>query len=173
MDMSLVSAVTGNLNAGLQVVKAIVGMKVDAAVTAKTVELQGILATAMSQVLELQQGLIAAHARVRELEAEKSSRSAFDADAGRYDLRAVAEGGFAYALKSDAANGQPEHWLCASCFDQRKKSILQYAKADLGRKIYACPNCQTQIFIPIPAAGITIETAGRRRLFGDLDDYLR
>ena len=83
MDISLVSAVTGNLNAGLQIAKVLLGMKVDASVTAKTIELRGVLATAVSQVLELQQALITSQARVRELEAEKEARSAFDATAGR------------------------------------------------------------------------------------------
>src|SRR5258708_6000741 len=163
MDMTLFTAASANLNAGLQIAKTLLSMKVGAEVVAKTNELQGVLASAMGQVLELQSALHVQHARVRELEAQIARHVDFDAQAKRYELKSVSEGALTYALKAGAENGEPEHWLCVHCFERRERSILLYARPTLGRRIYACPTCKTEISVSVPAAGVTIDAARARR----------
>lgn len=175
MDISLVTAVAGNVNTGLQIAKAMLAMKVDTEVTAKTIELQGVLSSAIQRLLELQAGQFAEQARSQDLQrrfddllAENAKLKAFDVDASRYELRAIAEGAFAYVLKDPVGSSEPEHWLCASCFGDRRKAILQYSRPTLGRRIFSCPSCKTEVSINNPAAGVTIEAFPRaRRMFPD------
>lgn len=61
----------------------------------------------------------------------------FDHEAQRYALQKTDLGGFVYTLKPDHADGQPPHDLCAACFDDRKKSILQFTQMNT----LTCPKC--------------------------------
>jgi rubrerythrin len=79
------------------------------------------------------------------LKQELSRMKSWEAEEGRYQLRAIYEGSFAYALKTEANNGEPPHWLCPTCFQQRKKSVMQ--RGDYGGMAgyyyWNCPVCKT------------------------------
>jgi hypothetical protein len=50
---------------------------------------------------------------------------------------------FVYVLDNKQPSAEPPHWLCAHCFEQKKKSILQYA----GMNRYLCPTCKANLVI--------------------------
>ena len=64
--------------------------------------------------------------RVRELEAELMKREDWAAEQEHYTLHAVDSGAFVYALKPGVEATEPPHWLCQQCFQQQRKSILQF-----------------------------------------------
>lgn len=67
----------------------------------------------------------------------------------RYELKKVATGAFAYVLKESMANGQPPHWICTQCYQNRKKSFLQIATTAPERKVfYKCSVCSSTILLP-------------------------
>jgi rubredoxin len=113
-------------------------------------QIQGL----QSALLDAQNGLFAAsqaHAmdveRIRALEAEVRGFEEWDREKARYQLQAVRPGSFAYALKPDASSSEPPHWLCPTCYQQRKKSLLQKGEFDAGSYgyLWACPSCKTAI----------------------------
>lgn len=59
----------------------------------------------------------------------------------QYDLKEFAPGVSAYAYKNTSETGDPMHWLCPNCWQDRKKSILQrrYHHANSGS--YICNRC--------------------------------
>jgi hypothetical protein len=59
----------------------------------------------------------------------------------KYELREVYRQGYAYAIKDDAKGRDPQHWLCASCYDSGQKSILQRSSA----VHLDCPKCKSRI----------------------------
>jgi len=63
--------------------------------------------------------------RVAELENELREIKHIEADLQRYQLTGFPFGGYAYSIKPGMDNGEPHHYLCATCMNQRKKSILQ------------------------------------------------
>lgn len=77
----------------------------------------------------------------RELEEQISRFSAFEAEKSRYELNKLAGGGLVYSIKEETRNGEPVHHLCASCYEQSKKSIIQ---ADEGLHAI-CPSCKIKI----------------------------
>jgi hypothetical protein len=108
------------------------------------------------EVLSAMQGAIAAQTRevalldrVGELEKEVASFEKWDAEKDRYELKQLARGGpaFAYALKHDAQPVEKFHCICASCYQRRIKSILQFksmAGIRSSTQILKCPVCGSE-----------------------------
>jgi hypothetical protein len=49
-------------------------------------------------------------------------------------------------LKPSERGSKPPHWLCANCYEDRKKSIFQWTpKTAMARRLYECPACKNTI----------------------------
>jgi Zn finger protein HypA/HybF involved in hydrogenase expression len=70
----------------------------------------------------------------------------WEQESQNYRLEAVASGVFVYSAKPDIQSAEPVHWLCANCYQNKQKSLLQRTaeKTLYGRKFH-CPNCKTDI----------------------------
>ena len=107
-------------------------------------------------VIELQEKILAAREaqstlldRVSELEEKVASFERWDAEKERYELKQTVSGGpaFAYALKPNAQPPEPFHCICATCYQRRIKSILQFSRSffpssEMG---VSCPVCNTEV----------------------------
>ena len=101
-------------------------------------------------VIELQEKILSAQQeqsalveRIRELEAQVASFEKWDTEEKRYQLTDFGGNTFAYALKPDAARGEPPHRICPTCYEKRIKSILQFRFQNArGREMYVCPACK-------------------------------
>jgi len=87
--------------------------------------------------------------RVAELENELRELKNLESESKRYQLTRFAFGGYAYSLKPGMEHGEPRHYLCASCMNQRKKSILQPS----GEAFLRCSLCHEEIKIANPSSG--------------------
>jgi hypothetical protein len=104
-------------------------------------------------IVELQEKILAAQTtqselaqRVRELEEEVTRFDKWDTEKERYYLvHAIAGGSMVYALKPESQGAATPHWICASCYPQRKKGILQRAESTYGMWMYRCPLCKNGI----------------------------
>ena len=61
----------------------------------------------------------------------------WEQDSQRYQLHQLEPGILVYALKPEHTTTQPAHWLCAACYDDRKKSVLQ--RESKGSDVLICP----------------------------------
>ena len=82
-------------------------------------------------VIELQEKILTAQSdqsalveRVRELEKEVARAKDWDAEKAKYDLQEIYPGSFAYAANPQARGAEPAHLICATCYQDRKKTIL-------------------------------------------------
>ena len=109
-------------------------------------------------VIELQKEILAAQSaqalliqRISDLEKEKARFETWDAEKQRYELKELNSGSFAFVLKSDAQPPEPPHQICPTCYQNRKKSILQRAPNNSARMAlgmgtsYRCPVCSTEV----------------------------
>jgi rubrerythrin len=97
------------------------------------------------KILTAQQAQAALVERVNELEEEVASFEAWDAEKQRYKLTDYGGGTFAYALKPEAAQGEPAHRICPACYQKRDVSILQFGfRTSGGQDKYNCPSCKTE-----------------------------
>lgn len=74
--------------------------------------------------------------RVRELETKASERE-------RYELVDVHMGAFAYRLKASSANGEPVHYLCQGCLDNKAMKVVIQRHSSLNKDAI-CPACKTE-----------------------------
>ena len=99
-------------------------------------------------VIELQEKILTAQEaqatlvdRVRELEKQVTDFEKWETEKEKYDLKEIYPRTFAYEIKITARGSEPSHLICATCFENRKKVILQSSSyVPLG-----CPVCQTKV----------------------------
>lgn len=99
-----------------------------------------VITNLQNGVLELQAKVYAAQAKYHELEQKLAVYEKWDSEASRYRLTELAPGIAVYALQPDQANGEPIHYICPNCFQNRKKSILHRPAVD--RTNYVCDACE-------------------------------
>jgi hypothetical protein len=63
----------------------------------------------------------------------------------QYELKEIAPGVFVYAYQKTDKAIEPAHWICAKCYNERKKSILQRSKKDGHGTHYKCHTCGSTI----------------------------
>src|SRR3954470_12761414 len=119
VDMTMITGGLASLKAAKDIAEGLVNLRDTAKFQGAVVELQGkILAAHADQFALLE--------RVRELEAKMAQLEAWEAEKKRYKLTDYGSSTFAYELKAEAAEGEPMHRLCAACYQQGHKSILQF-----------------------------------------------
>ena len=101
-------------------------------------------------ILDLQAKVYAAQAKYQELaeinretEHKLKAYEKWDSESARYQLAELVPGIFVYALKPEQAHGEPVHYLCPHCFQQRKKAILHRPAADYTN--YVCDGCKFDV----------------------------
>jgi hypothetical protein len=111
-------------------------------------------------VIELQEKILIAREtqtalldRVGELEKEVTGFKTWEREKDRYALKdASGRGEFAYIIKKSEQRGEPVHAICARCYQQDKKSILQWSGKGFDSEVHwrclICDNVIT-LFEPI------------------------
>lgn len=120
------------------------------AVNALKIELRGHILDVQQALLAGQEAEVATARLIASLEQKIMGFEDWRAEAQRYQLRDVGRGATVYALKPGMENGEPPHWLCANCFNQRRKSFLQFKGQDKrpgggngDESNYACDACRS------------------------------
>lgn len=140
-----ISSAANSLQAAGNLVKSLIGLKVTAEVQAKIVALQTAIFDAQGDALAAQSEQFALAQRVRELEAEVTQAKGWEAEKERYQLQQFPTGALAYVLKPEAANGEPPHRICANCYQEAHKSILQITMRHAGGEAVECQRCKSQL----------------------------
>jgi hypothetical protein len=78
------------------------------------------------KILSAYQAQVALTEQIGNLEKEVAQFKNWDTDKNRYLLTDYGGGTFAYALKPEKENGEPPHRICANCYNQGHKSLLQF-----------------------------------------------
>jgi hypothetical protein len=142
VDMSAISGIAASLTTAADITKAMIGLRDAALLQGKVIELQQVILAAQSSALTAQSDHFALMQRIRELEEEKAKLEGWEEERRRYTLKDYGEHTFAFELKPEAANGEPIHRLCPTCFERGRKSILQFTNKIHGQDVYNCPSCE-------------------------------
>lgn len=120
--------------------------KTDAALTQKAIELNMVIIDLQNSILSIQaqdQDLLR---RNNELKQKIVDIENWTATAEKYDLKEIALGVFVYVNKKNDDMAEPTHWLCAHCYEDKKKSILQReGKKSPNGYVFSCGRCKNQI----------------------------
>ncbi len=103
-------------------------------------------------VIELQEQILTAQSaqqelidRERKLQAELAELKAWGAEKQNYELKSIEGRTFVYVLKPGARPSEPGHWLCPTCYNNDRKSFMQFTRLEVRDNIYKCPQCETTI----------------------------
>ncbi|MBP9800642.1 MAG: hypothetical protein KBD39_11065 [Sterolibacterium sp.] len=174
MDMTALIAALNGVKQVKDVAEAAIGAKQAIEVGRVQSELLPAIVESYCQLLEakmaqmeLTQRLRDAEDAVRQAHDELARRQDWATEAARYALAVVGDQAYAYALKPEAARGEPAHHLCQPCYEQGKKSILQNAGHRDYRRIMACPQCRAEVLFvaPINPDDRAVVTIPRQRIF--------
>jgi hypothetical protein len=140
MTPAELSTTLSSFKTAYDITKAMLDLREAAAIQSKVIELQRI-------ILESQKSCTELIATVGELEKEVSKLKAWDADKQRYELADSGLGTFAYRLKPEAEGAEPIHLLCAHCYADHQKSVLQSTDKLDGRRrrVLACHRCKSTV----------------------------
>jgi hypothetical protein len=73
----------------------------------------------------------------------------WEAEKQRYEMKQTEAGATVYVMKPDAIGSETPHWICATCYTNGKKSILQASVAILpypnDSRLWVCAGCPTKI----------------------------
>ena len=115
-------------------------------------------------IVELQEQILGAQVaqaalleRVSFLEKEVTRFETWEAEKQRYQLERLPPGVFVYSLKQDMAAGEPPHYICQTCCQRGKKSVLHADEPWNGVHHLTCHECKTVLevgtFRAAPPAG--------------------
>lgn len=109
------------------------------------VKLNAAVIELQEQILAAQEASASAKERIQELEHIIAAHDKWEQISSRYALRDFGGSTFAYELKAEAAGDEPIHRICPNCFEQRRRSILQFIQSDLySRDHYMCVGCNSK-----------------------------
>lgn len=143
-------AAIGALKSASDTAKSLIELRDVSLVREKAIELQSQIISIQNIALNARAQEEALIAKVRDLEKQIAQMKEWGAEKQAYTLTPVASGAFAYTRKPDAQPAEPPHWLCAKCFGNSHKSILQYAGRTLDKhySIHTCHTCGGKIQTP-------------------------
>jgi DNA-directed RNA polymerase subunit RPC12/RpoP len=118
----------------------------------KVRQLEAAIIEAESRALAAYPAVAALEERVRDLTEENARMKAWERERDRYQLHELVPGAFVYRVKEEARGAEPVHAVCATCFQQGLKSILQEKDAPGRRRVAACPKCSFEIVVQSPPA---------------------
>ena len=146
MDMGAIGGAVTALKTAADVVKTLQDVKQAAAIQSKVIELNALIASAQGDTLAAQAAQFEMADRIQKLERQLQQFENWAAEKKRYQLTDFGGGTFAYLLKPEASEGEPEHRVCPNCYQAGRKSILQFdAKMYASsRDRYGCPACKGQ-----------------------------
>ena len=102
-------------------------------------------AQAAAMALQLEQHSLTA--RIQELEDQLKSKIKWEEQAADYKLTQLPPlGVYAYELQGDNAAGKPRHYICAHCYEDERKSILQPRSRGFTRYLF-CNACGFESFV--------------------------
>jgi hypothetical protein len=135
--MNEIAAFATAVSHAINIAKAIVDTRDETKLTSLKLEFVAALLELNTKQLSLAQGYQSVMDDNKSLKKQLEAYERWEQESQRYQLHQLEPGILVYALKPEHASTQPAHWLCAACYDERKKSVLQ--RASKGSDILNCP----------------------------------
>ena len=148
MDMSAIGAALTSLNTMKNIAQAMLGLHDVQALQAKVIDFNNAIIDAQTKIFLVNEERTALLQKISALEKEVADLEAWETTKNRYEMKNTSGGGFAWFLKKDAQGSEPPHEICAKCYEEKKRNILQpkqpSAAAGMLPELY-CPACKTRI----------------------------
>jgi hypothetical protein len=115
-------------------------------IVAKVSEVNSKLMQANAVALTSQEKQSSLVSQVHELESQIKALKDWKDEAEKYEVREVSTGVFAFLEIGFAGKLQSAQKLCANCFNQGRKSLLQQQHVEVGRQLsLLCHRCEASV----------------------------
>lgn len=128
-----ISAGFSSLKAAKDIVQAMNGVHSAVQINEVKLNLQSLILEAQQSLFVAQEEQAQATKKIEKLEQEIARFKDWEVEKRRYQLEDTGQGSLAYRLKSEALTDEPVHWICPSCYQNGKKSILKHETLAVGR----------------------------------------
>lgn len=147
--LTTISTVTSTLKGAAETVKILRGLRGGAAVEGKVSELQGQIANALAEAVSAYQAQLAQLGKIQQLEGIIRTFEIWEREKQRYVLNKLPPGVFVYSLKPEMSDGEQSHYICQTCYQRGKKSILSSDEQRNGIYHLKCHECETVLQVGI------------------------
>jgi Zn finger protein HypA/HybF involved in hydrogenase expression len=113
----------------------------------KVFELQRAIIDTQQSVFSANEERAALIEKISSLEIEISRLNDWNIEKAKYEFTKVNSiGVYAYSRKSLPDDTEPHHFICANCYQQGQKSVLQAShRTAMAKRIHICPRCKTEL----------------------------
>lgn len=144
MDMNTISAALASLSLTANFVKKSIEKIKDDAVREKVQELLDTIIPLQSFVISLQTTVSTVNKEKEALEQKLREIENWRQEASSYELTQIASGVYTYTKKKTIESSEPVHYLCAKCYNDQRKSILQRVNKTMAGVKYICHTCKSE-----------------------------
>lgn len=150
VDISSAAAALNSLKSVAEIAKTLIGIHDTKAIDGKVRELNQKLIDAQFNIFAVNEERTTLIERIGTLEKELLDLETWDARKQCYELKRLAGGSFAYAIKQSMSGAEPAHCLCTNCYQDRVESILQPEVNPASALLLSatneliCPRCRTR-----------------------------
>src|SRR3954469_5745036 len=124
IDMGSIAAAVSSLKGASDIAKGLLSLHTMAEVQSKAIELNQSIIDAQHQIFAANAAQAQLVERVRHLEGQVAAMEDWNSEKQRYKMVTAYGAVTAYAVHKSISNGETPHYLCANCFQGRKRSIL-------------------------------------------------
>ena len=143
MDLTAIQAAIASLKTAADISKSILEIKTMAEVQSKAISLQGALLEVQNSAIFATTAQFEMQDKIRELEAQLKDKADWEKQQNRYFLVTPWKwSAQTYALKRSCAENEGAHFLCANCFHNSKRVILNPTMTKDAWIIMTCPSCK-------------------------------
>jgi len=120
-------------------------------INAAIIDIQTAALDLQKSIFELNRERDQLYAENQELRQKLSNSAEKSADLDRYELKDFGSQTFAYVPKDGHSGSEPNHCLCANCFGNGIKSILQFEHiTSVKQNKFLCHTCGKETFLGTP-----------------------
>lgn len=140
-DISAISLMMTSMKTASEIARGFSDLKTHAEIQGKIIDLQRAIMGAQDSAMSAQFELNAAHEEAKELKEIIKALEDWRSFATDYELKEISKGIFVRSYITNSDQSKPQHWLCPSCFADKKESIIQLELHNQGLSKYLCPRC--------------------------------
>lgn len=146
MDLTSISVALKSIQHATNLVKNLRNVSKDIETQEIKLELQEVITSLLSELNDAQLGYSQLIAHTQKLQQKLDEIDEWKIIQKRYELVETSPGHFAYALKAGSKNPkQPKHFICANCYENKTRSILNKNFVSEHGADYECHKCELRI----------------------------
>jgi hypothetical protein len=149
VDMSAIAGALSSLKAANDIAQAMIGLRDAASFQSKLIEFQAKIIEANNSAFAAHDERAALLQKISDLEKQVAKLEAWEAEKQRYQLQELPPGVFVRMLKPTMAGSEPIHRLCAKCYEDGTKSLLQSAGTVHGQETLNCHRCGARMVVGV------------------------